>query len=87
MSAARRARQQNTRGETNDILRDRERLVAELTKLREQGHDSRFLTNAEQLLTRWWSASGWNARQQLLKSAEWLLRLEKNPGAAKPLHR
>lgn len=38
---------------------------------------SRFAVNAEKLLTRCWSAANWRARRQLLKNAEWLIRLEK----------
>jgi hypothetical protein len=58
------------------ILAQRERLVAEVARLRGD-EDSQFVENAQQLLTRWWSTASWNARAELLKSANWLIRLEK----------
>jgi len=58
----------------------RERLVADIAQLRERGATSRFINNAQQLLTRWWSTATWTAREELLKSAEWLVRLEKGRG-------
>jgi hypothetical protein len=53
-----------------------------IAALQRSGQESKFTANAEQLLTRWWSAASWSARQQLLKTAGWLLHLEKcrNPG-------
>jgi hypothetical protein len=38
---------------------------------------SRFVENAQQLLTRWWSTAGWVEREQLLKTVEWLIGLER----------
>ena len=37
------------------ILTQRERLVADIALLRARGDTSRFIDNAQQLLTRWWS--------------------------------
>jgi hypothetical protein len=70
-----------SRQKINSILSRREGLVAELAVLRRQGSESRFLENAQQLLTRWWSGASWDAREELLKSADWLIRLEKSHGA------
>lgn len=59
------------------IVLERDRLITEVLALREQGADSKFVTNTQQLLTRWWSKAGWTAREELLKSAEWLLQIER----------
>jgi hypothetical protein len=60
----------------NSILTRRERLVAEVLELR-HSETSKLTENAQQLLTRWWSAANWNAREELLRSADWLIRVEK----------
>jgi hypothetical protein len=62
------------------ILAKRAQLIEELRLLRDRGESSKFVDNAQQLLTRWWARASWSAREELLKSAEWLLRLEKNRG-------
>ena len=68
------------RRKMESILTQRERLVADIALLRARGDTSRFIDNAQQLLTRWWSTSNWNAREELLKSAGWLIQLEKRRG-------
>jgi hypothetical protein len=35
------------------------------------------IANAQQLLTRWWSRANWDAREELLKNVEWLIRVER----------
>ena len=40
------------------------------------GRGSKFIANAESFLTRWWAAASWSARDDLLKTADWLLRVE-----------
>ena len=65
------------RRKVNSILSRREQLVAEVARLREQHNNSKLIENAEQLLTRWWSPAGWNAREDLLKTVDWLIRIEK----------
>ncbi len=58
------------------ILSRREALVAELARLRAHGGCSSFVDNAQQLLTRWWSSASWSGREELLKNADWLVRME-----------
>jgi len=60
----------------NVILAERERLIADISALRERGAASKFVENAQQLLTRWWSSANWNGREELLRTASWLVRLE-----------
>ena len=48
-----------------------------MMQLRDQGQASKFIDNAQVLLTRLWSPASWDARDELLKSADWLIRLEK----------
>jgi hypothetical protein len=74
------AKRSLSRQRINSILSRRERLVGELALLRQQGAASKFIDNAQQLLTRWWSGASWDGRKELLKSADWLLRLEKSHG-------
>ena len=66
-----------SRAAIDGILQQRDRLIAELSALRERGRASRFIENAQQLLTRSWSRASWAARERLLGNAEWLVRLEK----------
>jgi hypothetical protein len=70
-------RGQRSRGAIDDILQRRDRLMAELVALRERGQASKFVDNAQQLLTRAWSAASWGTRESLLGNADWLVRLEK----------
>ena len=61
----------------------RKELVAEVARLRGEENNSTFADNAMQLLTRWWASTGWNAREELLKAADWLIRVEKQSRQAK----
>jgi hypothetical protein len=61
------------------MITRRERLMDELLRLRRDG-DSKLIETALQLLTRSWAAASWHAREGLLKTAEWLIRLEKRHG-------
>jgi hypothetical protein len=70
------ARQQASQG-IKTILSQREHLMADIESLRKQDTNSRFLDNARQLLTRWWAAATWSAREDLLKTAAWLVHLER----------
>ena len=58
----------------------RDRLFAELTKLREHDTTARPVETAQILLTRWWARANWKSRQQLIDAAEWLIRLQRNRG-------
>ncbi|MEA2877384.1 MAG: hypothetical protein QOF14_2580 [Hyphomicrobiales bacterium] len=59
-------------------LARRTELMREIAILQEAGQNSRFIANAEQLLTRWWAAANWKSRGELLKTADWLLRVEQH---------
>lgn len=67
------------------VLARRRRLMLEIATLQKSAGGSQFTTNAEQLLTRWWAAANWTARRELLKTAEWLLRMEKRRDQSEPL--
>jgi hypothetical protein len=69
--------QQTLHHKVKTILSQRDRLIAEIGFLRERGAGSKFIDNAQQLLTRWWSTANWNAREDLLRTADWLVRLGK----------
>ncbi|MEA2870831.1 MAG: hypothetical protein QOH67_807 [Hyphomicrobiales bacterium] len=60
------------------VLARRKTLMLEIAMLQESGQNSRFIANAEQLLTRWWAAANWKSRGELLKTADWLLRVEQH---------
>ena len=62
----------------------RARLMLEIAALRRLGLGSKLTANAEQLLTRWLAAASWSARDDLLKTADWLLRAETFRGDNKP---
>lgn len=40
---------------------------------------SAFLNKAETLLTRYWAAANWQAREEILRSVQWLLNLARLP--------
>jgi hypothetical protein len=48
-----------------------------MMQLRDRGQASKFIDNAQVLLSRLWSRASWDARDELLKSADWLIRLER----------
>jgi hypothetical protein len=50
--------------------------MEEVARLRRQNSASTFGVTAHRLLTRWWSAGSWSARERLLDNAEWLIQLE-----------
>jgi hypothetical protein len=74
------APQPGTRALIARIVARREQLVADIARLRERGEESRLIDNAQQLLTRWWSKANWRSREELLKSAVWLVELQKCRG-------
>jgi hypothetical protein len=76
-SGSRTVQQQQRRDDISRILRQRELLVAEVTRLRQAG-TSPLADKAQQLLTRWWASAGWAAREQLLRTAQWLVQVEQN---------
>jgi hypothetical protein len=60
------------------VLARRRRLMLEIALLQRSGQSSKFIANAEQLLTRWWAAATWKSRGELLRTADWLLRVEQH---------
>jgi len=70
---------QASRQKASMILARRDQLIGELARLRHQG-SSPFIAKAQQLLTRWWSGASWAARDELIRNADWLIRLEKRHG-------
>lgn len=65
-----------------DIEGDRNRLVAELMRLREVcAEPAGPVQTALILLTSKWAEANWRARERLIKAADWLLRLESRRGA------
>jgi len=59
--------------------------MLQIAALQRSGQGSKFTDNAEQLLTRWWSTASWTARGELLKTVDWLLRVENRRGDIEPL--
>lgn len=74
---------QPSRRRAEAIMARRKELVAEVTRLRNEENNATFADKAMQLLTRWWASTGWNAREELLKSADWLIRVERQNQQAK----
>ncbi|MGB9366437.1 MAG: hypothetical protein WCE79_10525 [Xanthobacteraceae bacterium] len=66
------------------VLARRTRLMLQIAALQRAGLGSRLTANAEQLLTRWWAAANWSARDDLLKTADWLLRADTLRDGNKP---
>ncbi|HVG51768.1 MAG TPA: hypothetical protein VM867_09065 [Xanthobacteraceae bacterium] len=66
--------------DVKDILKRREAMMREAARLREYNASSLFVAKIQQLLTRWWAPASWQAREELLKTADWLISLEKRSG-------
>lgn len=62
------------------IVARREHLVAEINLLLARGETSQFAKNARKLLNRSWASANWHTRENLLKAADWLVRLEQRGG-------
>jgi hypothetical protein len=77
---ARSAAERNPEQKANTIVTQRNRLIEQIGLLRQRGAASRLTDNAEQLLTRWWPTANWRGREELLRSAEWLLSVENQRG-------
>jgi shikimate kinase len=68
---------QTSRQRVDQIVRQRERLIAEVQDFGAEQGRSESAQKAQQLLTRWWAKADWKAREELLKAAEWLIQMEK----------
>jgi hypothetical protein len=73
---ARPSKRQLSRQAIDGIQMRRDRLVSQVESLRGRRTGSKFAETARQLLGRWWATASWPAREELLRNAEWLLRLE-----------
>lgn len=69
-------REPSQRQRVAGILRQRERLIAEVQGLSAIEGCSESAKKAQQLLTRWWANADWKAREELLRVAEWVIRVE-----------
>lgn len=69
-------RQPSQRQRVEGILRQRERLIAEVQGLSAVEGCAESAKKAQQLLTRWWAKADWKAREELLRVAEWVIRVE-----------
>jgi hypothetical protein len=59
------------------LQNERKRLFDEITRLREaRGPSARAIETAQVLLTRHWIKANLRTREQLIKAAHWLVRLE-----------
>lgn len=68
---------QTSRQRVDQIVRQRERLIAEVQNFSAEQGRSESAQKAQQLLTRWWAKADWKAREELLKAAEWLIQMDK----------
>jgi hypothetical protein len=71
-----RTREAGQRQRIEGILRRRERLIVEVQGLSAVEGCAASAKKAQQLLTRWWAKADWKAREELLKVAEWVIRVE-----------
>ena len=63
---------------TEAIAAEREKLVAEMNALHERGQlPARSVRTLRNLLTRSWGGASWRARAQILRTADWFIRLER----------
>jgi hypothetical protein len=71
-----RTREAGQRQRIESILQQRERLIVEVQGLSAVEGCATSAKKAQQLLTRWWANADWKAREELLKVAEWVIRVE-----------
>jgi hypothetical protein len=64
----------------DSILRQRERLIVEVQALSTVEGCAESAKKAQQLLTRWWAKADWKAREELLRVAAWVIRVEATGG-------
>ena len=65
---------------TRSLLSLRDEQITEISLLRSaKVEPSAFLSKAETLLTRYWAAANWQAREEILRSVQWLLNLARLP--------
>lgn len=76
VAATRSKRLPMSRRQIDTIVARREQLVAEINLLLARGETSQFAKNARKLLSRSWASANWHTRENLLKAADWLVRLE-----------
>ena len=71
-----RPREAGQRERIEGILRQRERLIVEVQSLSTVEGCADSAKKAQQLLTRWWAKADWTAREELLRVAAWVIRVE-----------
>lgn len=71
-----RIREAGQRQRIENILRQRERLIVEVQALSTVEGCAESARKAQQLLTRWWAKADWKAREELLRVAAWVIRVE-----------
>jgi hypothetical protein len=71
-----RTREAGQRQRIESIVRQRERLIVEVQGLSAVEGCAESAKKAQQLLTRWWAKADWKAREELLKVAAWVIRVE-----------
>jgi hypothetical protein len=75
-----RTREPGQRERIEGILRQRERLIVEVQSLSTVDGCAESAKKAQQLLTRWWAKADWKAREELLRVAAWVIRVEATGG-------
>jgi hypothetical protein len=64
--------------QVNAIVAERERKMAEIGSLRRPDHaPGSFVDKAETLLTSGWSKATWHSRENILRTVDWLLHMER----------
>jgi hypothetical protein len=58
-----------------EMIERRDRCMTEIAHHRDESIPNTFFAKARHLLTRHWYPSSWRARADILRSAEWLVRV------------
>jgi hypothetical protein len=68
----------NYTARVNSIASQRESRLSEIESLRRSGlAPETFVDKAQTLLTQRWSKATWRSRERLLRTVDWLLRMER----------
>jgi hypothetical protein len=62
-----------------EMIERRDRCMSRIAHHRDEATPNMFFAKARQLLTRHWYPSSWRARADILRTAEWLVRVGEKP--------
>jgi hypothetical protein len=69
-----------------EMIARRDRCILAIAGCRDEPNANMFFLKARTLLTRHWYPASWRSRGDILRNAEWLVRLGEKYNQAQPIH-